>query len=216
VTRRSASALWCRCSNASGSSCTTRQQPGRQALGCPRLRCPHDLLVDGSEGVRLGHSARDAVDDAHLVGVEISGQKGFPYRRQTGRESTRASEKVPHVVRLLADEQRYLVRHEFGRLPAAAPSARRLYDLLVRGGAKIGEADTRGRQSSRSGRRFAPGGLDFVSRPFNSPELVHIFILTAGTDNNRTCQRFLGLRRRRPSPWSGLASRNLSSFPISV
>jgi hypothetical protein len=168
------------------------QQPGRQALGCPRLSRPHDLLVDGCKRVRLGHSARDAVDDAHLVRVEISGQKGFPDRRQTGRDSAGASDEAPHVVRLLADKHRHLVRHEFGRLRATAPSARWLYDLLVRGGAKVGEADTRGRQSSRSGRRLAPGGLDLVSRPFNSPELVHIFILTAGTDNNRTWQRFCG------------------------
>ena len=119
--------------------------------------------------MRLGHSARDAVDDAHLVGVEISGQKGFPDRRQTGRESTGASDEAPHLVRLLADEHRHLVRHEFGRLRAAAPSARWLYDLLVRGGAKIGEADTRGRQSSRSGRRLAPSGLDPVPRSFDSP-----------------------------------------------
>ena len=48
------------------------QQPRRELLRAPRLRRVHRLLVDRTEGVRLGDAAGHAIDHSHLFGVKIA------------------------------------------------------------------------------------------------------------------------------------------------
>ena len=103
VTRRSAKAWRCRCSNAKRFQLHDEsQQPHLKLFRRPGLRGGDGLLVEGGQGGGLGDPPGDPIDDPDLLGVQLAAPKRLPHGRHTSGESAAAGDQAAHLIRLVA------------------------------------------------------------------------------------------------------------------